>query len=121
MKAIFLVFIILAVTSVHSRKTKKNAKNDVSNKINNDDNEFFNELKNEESDRDLNEVKENLLSRRPSKGLRRSKRWTWGCYWGGYSYCGCYYYYCSSWYVWRKQMVMMWKSLSGLLLDKTRR
>merc|ERR1712126_460042 len=104
MKAIFLVFIILAVTSVHSNKIKKKAKNDVSNE-NNDDDEF----KSEESDRDLNDVQENLLSRHPRHGLRRSKRWgwpSWGCYWGGYSYCGCYnyyYYYCSSWYVWRKQ------------------
>jgi len=104
-----LVFIILAVTSVHSNKIKKKAKNDVSNE-NNDDDEFFNELKSEESDRDLNEVQENLLSRRPRHGLRRSKRWVFwpshGCYWGGYSYCGCYnyyYYYCTSWYVWRKQ------------------
>ena len=104
MKAIFLVFIFLAVTSVHSRRIKKKAKNDESNeKLINDDDEFFDELKSEESDRDLNEVKENLLS--------RSKRWHWGnygygCYWGGYSYCGCYnyyYYYCTSWYVWRKQ------------------
>merc|ERR1712126_613379 len=109
MKAIFLVFIILAVASVHSRKIKKKAKNDVSNE-NNDDDEFFNELKSEESDRDLNEVQENLLSRRPRHGLRRSKRWVFwpshGCYWGGYNYCGCYnyyYYYCTSWYVWRKQ------------------
>jgi len=104
MKAIFLVFIILAVTSVHSNKIKKKAKNDVSNE-NNDDDEF----KSEESDRDLNDVQENLLSRHPRHGLRRSKRWGWpsyGCYWGGYSYCGCYnyyYYYCTSWYVWRKQ------------------
>ena len=33
MKAIFLVFIILAVASVHSRKIKKKAKNDVSNEV----------------------------------------------------------------------------------------
>jgi len=107
MKAIFLVFIILAVTSVHSNKIKKKAKNDVSNE-NKDDDEFFNEFKSEESDRDLNDVQENLLSRRSRHGLSRSKRWIslGGCYWGGYSYCGCYnyyYYYCTSWYVWRKQ------------------
>jgi len=108
MKAVFLVFIILAVTSVHSRRVQKKEKNDESNeKLNNDDEEFFNELKSEESDRDLNEVKENSLSHRSKNRLSRSKRWvSYGCYWGGYNYCGCYnlyYYYCTTWYYWRKQ------------------
>merc|ERR1712126_683353 len=122
MKAIFLVFIILAVTSVHSNKIKKKTKNDVSNE-NNDDDEF----KSEESDRDLNDVQENLLSRHPRHGLRRSKRWvgrvmdvtgvgtataaatTTTITTAPHGTSG------------GNKMAKMWKSLSGLLLEKTSR